>query len=144
MVFCCEARAGCFLVQFMCVGLGDVGNRSLMAALDAGCARPRRPHWYAYALVNDAQAMKIVFTLLSVSLCFLPVPSHSSFLSHHFTSSSSLSFLQLNTINYGLYLCTIHTLYLHLSRSTPLRKTLTVNHYLPIEYFQQGRSLDTE
>ena len=48
------------------------------AALDAGCARTTRPHWYAYALVNDAQAMKLVFTPLSVSLCFLSVLSLSS------------------------------------------------------------------
>ena len=95
MVFGCEARAGCFLVQFMCVVLGDVGNHSLMAALDAGCVRTTRPHWYAYALVNDAQAMKIVFTPpLAVSLCLLPVLSFSSSFSHHFTSSSSLFFLQ--------------------------------------------------
>jgi len=138
-VFGCEAIAGCFLVQFMCVGLGDVGNRCLMAALDAGCARTTRPHCYAYALVNDAQAMKIVFTpLLAVSLCLLPVLSFSSSFSHHFTSSSSLFFLQLNTINYDLHLCIIHTLYLRLSLSIPLRKTLTVNHYLRIEYFKPG------
>ena len=48
--------------------------------------------WYAYALVNDAQAMKIV---LFVFFLF--------FLSRLF-SSSSLSFLQLNTINYDLHL----------------------------------------
>ena len=127
-----------FLVQFMCVVPGDVGNHILMAALDAGCVRTTRPHWYAYAL-NDAQAMKIVFTPpQAVSLCLLPVLSLSSSFSHHFTSSSSLSFLQLNTINYDLHLCIIHTFYLHLSRSTPLRKTFTVNHYLRIEYFQQG------
>ena len=50
---------------------------------------------------------------------------------------SSLSFLQLNTINHDLHLRIIQTLCLHLSRSTPLRKTLTVNHCLHIEYFQQ-------
>ena len=33
----------------------------------AGCALTTRPHWYAYALVNDTQAMKIVFTPLFVS-----------------------------------------------------------------------------
>ena len=44
-------------------------------------------------------------------------------------------FLQLNTIN-DLHLRSIQTLCLHLSYSTPLRKTLTVNHYLRIEYFQ--------
>ena len=30
-MFGCEANARCFLVQFMCVGLGDVGNHSPMA-----------------------------------------------------------------------------------------------------------------
>ena len=48
------------------------------AALDVGCARTTWPHWYAYALVNDRQVMKIVFTPLSVSLCFLCVLSLSS------------------------------------------------------------------
>ena len=55
-----------------------VGNCSAMAALDAGCTRTARPHWYAYALVNDAQAMKTFFTPLSVSLRFLSVLSLSS------------------------------------------------------------------
>lgn len=50
-----------------------------MAALDAGCARTTRTHWYAYALVNDLQAMKIVFTTLFVSLYFLSALSLSSF-----------------------------------------------------------------
>ena len=59
-----------------------------------------------------------------------------------FTSSSSLYFLQLNTINYDLHLCIIQKLYLHLSRSTLLRKTLTVNYYLGIEYFQHPGFLE--
>ena len=46
------------------------------------------------------------------------------------------SFLQLNTIN-DLHLHLTRTLCLHLSYSIPLRRTLTVNHYLRIEYFQQ-------
>ena len=115
-----------------------LGSRSVMAPLDAGCARITRPHWYAHALVNDAQAMKIVFTPLSVSFCFLPVLSlSSSFLSsHHFPLKSFLPSTQYN--NYDLRLRTVQTLYLHLGHSTPLRKTLTVNHYLRIEYFQQA------
>ena len=44
-------------------------------------------------------------------------------------------FVQLNTIN-DLNLRSIQTLCLHLSYSTPPRKTQTVNHYLRIEYFQ--------
>ena len=64
-----------------------VGKRRFMAALDAvyarcvGCARTTRPHWYAYALVNETQAMKIIFTSMSVSFHFLSVLSFlSSFL----------------------------------------------------------------
>ena len=93
---------------------------------------------YAYALVNDAQAMKIVFTPLSVSLCFLSVLSlSSSFLLPLLFFLKS--FLQLNTIGDGFRLRLIQILCLHFSRSTPLRKTLTINHYLRIEYFQQPR-----
>ena len=68
------------------------------------------------------------------------------FLSLVFSPSSFLSllalllpqlfpFAQLNTIN-ELNLRSIQTLCLHLSYSTPLRKTQTINHYLRIEYFQ--------
>ena len=55
-----------------------------------------------------------------------------------FTSplSSNLSFHQPFTFNYGLHLHLIKTFCLHLSRSTPLRKTFTIDHYLRIEYFQ--------
>ena len=71
------------------------------------------------------------------------------FLSLIFSPSSFLSllaillpqvfpFVQLNTIN-ALNLHSIQTLYLHLSYSTPLRRTQTVNHYLRIGNFQQGR-----
>jgi len=94
---------------------------------------------YAYALVNDAQAMKIVFTPLSVSLCFLSVLSlSSSFLLPLLFFLKS--FLQLNTIGDDFHLRLIQILCLHFSRSTPLRKTLTINHYLRIEYFQQPRA----
>ena len=64
-----------------------------MTVEDAGCANTTRPHWYADALVNDPQAMKIAFTPLSVSLCFLSVLSlSSSFLfSLHFFLKSFLS-----------------------------------------------------
>ena len=77
-----------------------VGNHSVMATLDAGCARTTRPHWHAYALANDAQAMKIVFTPLSVSLCFLSVLSlSSSFLFPlHFFLKSFLSQTQYNQL----------------------------------------------
>ena len=50
--------------------------------------------------------------------------------------SSRVSFHQLVAISCDLHLRIIQTLCLHLSCSTPLCKTLTVDHYLPIEYFQ--------
>jgi len=109
-----------------------------MAALDTGCAHTTRPHWYTYALVKGRASYGNVFTPLSFSLPFLPVPSLSSSFFFHFTSSSCLSFLQLNRNNYDLHLRITQTFCLHLSRSSPLLKTLTVNHYLRIEYFQQS------
>ena len=115
-----------------------VGNRRFMAALDAGCARTTMPHWYAYALVNNAQAMNIAFTPLSVSICFLSVLSLSSpflFPLHFFLKFFLPS---TNIINYDLHLRRIQTFCFHLSCSTPLRKTRTVNHYLRIKYFQHN------
>ena len=69
--------------------------------------------------------------------CFLSlVLSPSSFLSLlALLLPQVLPFVQLNTIN-DLNLRSIQTLCLHLSYSTPLRKTQTVNHYFRIEYFQ--------
>jgi len=112
-----------------------------MAALDAGCARTTRPHWYAYPLVNDAQAMKIVFTpclFLFVSFLFFLSLSLSFvffLLSLHFFLEFFLSSTHHN--NYDLHLRIIQILCLHISRSSLLRKTLTVNHYLHVKYFQQ-------
>ena len=109
----------------------DVGNSSIMAALDAGCAgcaRTTRPLWYTYAPVKGRAIKENAVTPLSVSFCFLSVFSLSSFFSlSTWLLPQVFPFLQLNTINHGL----------HFSRSTPLRKTLTVNHYLCIEYFQK-------
>ena len=125
----------------------DVGNRSIMAALDegsVGCARTTRPHWYAYALVNDAQTMQVVFTHPCLLLfVFLSVFLFRLLFSFYLTFSSSFSFLQLNTVNYGLHLGIIQTLCLHFSRSTSLRKTLTVNHYLRIEIFSMPGATGT-
>ena len=73
-------------------------------------------------------------------VCFSLFPFSSFslvFLSLNLTSSSFLSFLQLNTIKYDLSLHIIQIVCLHFSRSTPLGKTLTVNHFLRIEYYQQ-------
>ena len=79
---------------------------------------------------KDARAMKKIshpsfFPYYPFSLFFF-LPLH--FFPH-----------QLITINHGLHLRLIQTLCLHLSRFTPLRKTLTVDHYLCIEYFQHSK-----
>ena len=65
--------------------------------------------------------------------CLFLFVSSFLFLLHFFLKPS---FLQLNTINHDLHLRIIQVLCLHFSRSTPLRKTLTVNHCLRIEYYQ--------
>ena len=107
-----------------------------MAVLDAGCARTSRPHWCTYALVKGHASHENVFTPLS----FFPSSPFSLSLSPSFFSLHFLihSFLQRITINYDPHLRIIQTLCPHLYGSTLLRKTLTVNHYLGIEYFQQG------
>ena len=63
-------------------------------------------------------------------LSFLPLLSLSALLPQVFP------FIKLITFGYDLHFLIIQNLCLHLSRSTPLRKTLTVNHYLRSEYFQ--------
>ena len=57
-------------------GAGDE-NHSAMAALDAGCARTTRPHWYAYPLVKGRASYEKYFTPLSF---FPPSPSSLNFL----------------------------------------------------------------
>ena len=66
-----------------------VGSHSIMAALDVGCARTPRPHWYAYALVNG-RAIHENFFISYPCLSFFPLFPPSSFFL--FTSSPSLSF----------------------------------------------------
>ena len=90
---------------------------------------------------KDAQAEKTLSHPCLFSLfpfCFLSlVVSLSSFFSLlALLLPQVFPFVQLNTIN-DLNLHSIQTLCLHLSYSTPLRKTQTVNDYLRIEYFQQ-------
>ena len=105
------------------------GNRMFMAALDAGCAsagcaRTRRPQWSTYALFFSLflSCFFSLISFLSLSTPLLP---------------QVFPFLQPDTIN-DLHLCSIQTMcLLHLSYSTPLRKTLTVNHYLRIEWYFQ-------
>ena len=53
-------------------------------------------------------------------------------------------FDQLITIKHDLFLRLIQTLCPRLSRSTLLRETLTVDHYLRIDYFQQELVRKTE
>ena len=67
---------------------------------------------------------------------FLSFLSSLSLLSSFALLSSSLPFHQPITTNHDLHPHLIQTLYLRVGHSTPLRKTLTVNHYLRIEYFQ--------
>jgi len=116
----------------------SVGNHSvwphLMRDVPALQGRTGTPTHYS----KDAQAMKSFHILV-----FLSFLSFLSLLSSLTQLSSSLSFHQLFTKNHGLHLHLIQTLCLHLSRSTPLRKVLTVNHYLRIEYFQRYRNLKT-
>ena len=85
---------------------------------------------YAYALVNGQVGYEKAFTPLS----FFPYYPFSLFffLPLHFFPH------QLITISHS-HLRLIQTLCLHLSRFTPLRKTLTVDHYLCIEYFQHSK-----
>jgi len=71
-----------------------VGNGSLMAALDAGCARTLWPLRYTYALVKGRASSEFFFTPL-VLLSFSPLLD---------TPSSSLSFHQVITINHDLHL----------------------------------------
>ena len=113
-----------------------------MAALDAGCvsagcALTRRQQWCTYALVKGRTSSENDVTPLFVSFCFLSLSSlsSSSFLSL-LLLPQVFPFLQLNTINDLFHLHLIRTLCLHLGYSTPLPKTLTVNHYLHIQYFQ--------
>ena len=104
---------------------------NVMAAFDVGCSRTSRPHWYAYALVKGSASYGKVFT---PPFFFPSCPL--SLLSSFALLSSSLPFHQPITTNHDLHPHLIQTLYLRVGHSTPLRKTLTVNHYLRIEYFQ--------
>jgi len=93
-----------------------VGNCSVMAVLVyvRTSERMRKLRKRCHTLV--------CFSLSFLAVLFLSFSRISSFFSHR-TSSSCLSFLQLNTNNYDLPLRIIQTFCLHLSRSSPLRKT---------------------
>ena len=81
---------------FPCGGSISVGDHCVMAALDAGCARPSRPHWYSYALAKRTQSMKMFshpcLSFLSLSASSTPLLSSSlsfSLTYHNQLSSSS-------------------------------------------------------
>jgi len=85
-----------------------------------------RTHQWKYA-----QDMKMVSPPCS---SFLPSPPT---LPPAHNPSQVFPFYRLITINHDPRLRLILALCLHLSGSTPLRKTLTVNHYLHSNYFEQ-------
>ena len=60
----------------------------------------------------------------------LGLPFCTLFIPHDFP------FYLLNGRNYELLHRLIQTPYLHLTRSTPLRKIFLTDHYLPFDYFQ--------
>ena len=114
----------------------SVGNSGLMAALGVGDAYTLRLQRCAYSSVKWRASCEKFFTpLYFLPSClfffhtFLPVHNFSKF----------FSFYQV-TINHDLHLCLIQTSCLHVSSSTPLWKTLTVDHCLPINYFQYLQS----
>ena len=132
---CCCIASSPNVTRLRC--LLAVGNHKFMAALNArcaGCAHTTRPHLYAYVLVNDAQAMK----MFSRPRLFLSPSCYFSLVIFLSTLYSLLTSFLSSTqhINDDLHPRIIQILCLHISHSTPLLKTLTVNHYLCIKYFQ--------
>ena len=98
-----------------------VGNGCLMAALGAGCARVLWPQRHTYALWKCFHPSCFLFFFpshLSSLHALLPV--------HNFLQA--FPFIKLSSIN--------HDPHLHLSDFSPLRKILTVNHYLHNPDFQ--------
>ena len=124
-----------------------VGNGRFMAALDAGCASAGVPMRDVPALVgrtgyvHTRERTRKLRKRCHTPACFSLFPFY--FLSLVFLSLPTLlflqvfPFLQLNTINSGLSLRIIQKHCVSTS-AVRLRKTLTVNHYLHIEYFQHN------
>ena len=100
---------------------GDVRTGEGTRKLRKRCHTPACFSLFPFCFLSLVFSSSSVLSLLALLLPLLP---------HVF------SFLQLDTIN-DLNLRSIQTLCLHLSYSTPLHKTQTVNHYLRVEYFQQ-------
>jgi len=120
------------------VGLRDVRpsfrhSSVPFAQLALGCSNPSPNCSVMTGLMRDVPHHEAAPVRVRYKNVFTPrsfCPSSHFYFSlsfFRFTSSSSLSFLQRITINSDLHLRIIQTLCLHLSRSTPLRKTLTVN-----------------
>ena len=108
-----------------CPGRYCVGNGTLMAALDAGCARTLWPLTHTFALAKGRASSENV----STPLIFLPSYLRSL---HTFLPVCNLPqafpLIELSSIN--------HDIHLHLSGFSPLRKILTINHYLRSPDFQ--------
>ena len=115
-----------------------VGNRRFAAALDAGCGM--RPHCKAALVrIRTSQWRVSPEHCFYTPVCFSLFP-FCSFSPVFFPLSTSLLSQVLLSFNSALsimicFFRIIQTLCLHFSRPTPLRKTLTINHYLRIEYF---------
>ena len=84
---------------------------------------------------QKAAVVNVCTIFLFVSILFLL--SHLLSVPFHSTSSSSLSFPSTWHNQRSSSLLHTNECLLHLSYSTPLRKTLTVNHYLRIEWYFQ-------
>ena len=102
-----------------------VGNHSVMAAL---------------VCVRTSQGTRKLWKCFHTPSFFPSCPFSFSPSFFHFISFLK-SFLS-STYHNQLWSSSPHNtkLHLHLSGSTPLRKTLTVNYYLRIEYFQHARA----
>jgi len=103
-----------------------------MAALVAGCARSLWPQRQTYALAEGRASSQNVFhpTCFSFLLTFSSL--HTFLPVHNFPQAFPST--KLSSIN--------HDSHLHLSGFSPLRKILTVNHYLHNQDFQQPRWLE--
>jgi len=109
-----------------------VGNCSSMAALGAGRARTLRPPWHMCALAKRraSYGMKMFSPPPCSSFLFIFSRFAPLFL---YQLSSSLFFHQPATQS-------INNLHARLGSFTPLRKILTVNHYLRSHDFQHSHA----
>ena len=113
-----------------------VGNSSLMPALTVGDARTPWPRGMRMHRRWDAQAMRSFHAPLFFPTWLFSLHSFLPF--HNFPQV--FPFHWLIAISHDPHPLLIQTLCLHLSSSTPLRKTLTVDHYFHVEYFRRRGS----